>query len=111
MKKFIFIILSILTISTSCEKNENTQTSNAEIISFNPEKCLCCWGWTIIIENDTIKTDDVIIGETVGYEIINPISVYLELGEKIKTCSTSGLINPEYSRDYYEIKKIEVIKK
>ena len=111
MKKIIFVILSILTIATSCEKNTNSQKGNAEIISFNPDKCSCCWGWTIIIENDTIKADNVIIGETVGYDIINPISVYLELGEKIKICSTSAFTNPEYLRDYYEIKKIEIIEK
>lgn len=111
MKKILFVILSILTIASSCEKNANSHKSNAEIISFNSEKCLCCWGWTIIIENDTIKADNVLIGETVGYDIINPISVYIELGDKTKTCSTSGFSNPEYLRDFYEIKKIEIIKK
>lgn len=109
MNKIIFVILSILTIATSCEKNGNSQKNNAEIISFNSEKCICCWGWTIIIENDTIKTDNVIIGETVGYDITNPISVYLELGEKIRNCSNSGFNNLDFLRDYYEIKKIEII--
>lgn len=109
MKKILFVILSILTIASSCEKNANSHKSNAEIISFNSEKCMCCWGWTIIIENDTIKTDNVIIGETVGYDITNPISVYLELGVKIRTCSNSGFNNPDFLRDYYEIKKIEKI--
>jgi hypothetical protein len=47
----------------------------------------CSWGWTIKIDNDTIKSDDVLIGETIGYEITEPIDVYIQLGIKERECS------------------------
>ena len=79
--------------------NLSTIESNAQILSFNPDKTDCSWGWTIKIDNDTIKSDDVIIGKTVGYEITEPIDVYIEFGTKERDCSITGM-------DYYEIKRI-----
>lgn len=69
--------------------------SNAQVLSFNPNKALCSWGWTIKLDNDTIKSGDVLIGKTVGYEINQPIDVFIQLGEKEKYCS-----------DYYDIDRI-----
>lgn len=80
--------------------NINKLKSNAELLGFNPDKCGCCWGWTIKIGNDTIKSDDTIIGETVGYNINYPVNVYIELGELEKTCTEQG------GMDYYDIKQI-----
>lgn len=74
--------------------------SNATIIGFNPDKCGCCWGWTIKIGNDTIKSDDAIIGKTIGYKIDNPVNVYTETGSLKQSCSEVG------SYDYYELKHI-----
>lgn len=79
--------------------NLATIESNAQILSFNPDKEACSWGWTIKMDNDTIKSDDVIIGETVGYEITEPIDVYIQLGIKEQNCSMTGI-------DYYEIRRI-----
>ena len=68
MKHSGLIILStvlVLTIS-SCDKksqptNEESQkiVANAEIVGFNQEKCGCCWGWVIVMNGDTIKTDSL----------------------------------------------------
>ena len=80
--------------------NLATIESNAHILSFNPDKEACSWGWTIKINNDTIKSDDILIGETVGYEIAEPIDVYIQLGTKERDCSEITGI------DYYEIKRI-----
>lgn len=83
--------------------NLSTIESNAQILSFNPDKEACSWGWTIKMDNDTIKSDDVIIGKTVGYEISEPIAVYIQLGIKERDCSMTG-------KDYYEIKRIIEVK-
>ena len=72
--------------------------SNAKIINFNPDKCGCCWGWTIKIGNDTIKSDDEIIGKTVGYNIDYPVDIYVETGDIKQTCSDMG------GFDYYNLK-------
>jgi hypothetical protein len=74
--------------------------SNAQVISFNPEKCGCCWGWTIKMGNDTIKSDDGIIGQRIGFCFNNPMKVYIELGELEKTCSEM------VGRKYYKIRQI-----
>ena len=78
--------------------------SNAKVLSFSSDKCMCCWGWLIKIGNDTIMSFDDMIGQKVGYDISNPIDVYVELGAIEKTCSNVG------SRNYYKIKQIIKIK-
>ena len=72
--------------------------SNAKIIDFNPDKCGCCWGWTIKIGNDTIKSEDEIIGKTVGYNRDYPVDIYMEKGDLEQTCSDMG------GYDYYNLK-------
>lgn len=78
--------------------------SNAQVIDFNTDKCNCCWGWTIKVGNDTIKSDDNIIGKIIGYDIDYPINVYMERGEMEQTCSNVGQHN------YYQIKRIVKVK-
>ncbi len=109
MRKLIILNVLIIFLFTSCNKETDSQKSNAEIINFNADKCFCCWGWTIKIGNDTIKSDNIIIGETIGYEITNPVKVYIELGEIEDTCSNFTFTNPNLKQDYYQIKKIEKI--
>lgn len=40
---------------------------------FRPDKCMCCWEWTINIGNDTILSLDEIIAQKIGYKINNTI--------------------------------------
>ena len=110
MKTTLFALILIL-LFISCEKSENSFKGNAEIIGFNSSKCFCCWGWIIICGKDTIKSDDVKIQEIIGYEIDEPIPVYIELGEIEDACSKMGYDDPDLSIDYYAIKKIELIQK
>ena len=42
---------------------------------------MCCWGWVIKMGKDTIKSEDSRIGKLVGYEIKEPVKVFIELGE------------------------------
>jgi len=95
MRILLILSFAIFALFASCEKGPTS--GDAEIIAFNPEKCGCCWGWTIKVGDETIKTDDVMIGELVGYRINKPIKVTVELGEQDETCS-----------DYYEVKNISL---
>jgi hypothetical protein len=109
MKKFYILLIINLLGLLSCERSENALQPNAEVISFNPEKCLCCWGWTIKIGDVFIKSADGIIGDAVGYEITKPVEVYMELGNLERICSDSGF--PENnSIDYHKVLSIRVIK-
>lgn len=74
--------------------------SNAQVISFNPDKSACSWGWKIKTGNDTIMSENGIIGNTIGYEISSPIDVYIQTGEKVRNCSDYG------GFDYYDIERI-----
>lgn len=78
--------------------------SNAKILSFSADKCMCCWGWSIKMGNDTIMSLDNIIAQKIGYDISNPIDIYVELGAIEKTCSNYGI------RNYYKINQIVKIK-
>lgn len=109
--KTTIITLFIMLFLISCEKSESSFKGNAEIIGFNSSKCGCCWGWIIKCGNDTIKSDDVIIDDIAGYEIGEPVPVYIELGDIENACSTMGYDDPDLSIDYYVIKKIELIQK
>jgi len=75
-------------------------SSNAKILCFSADKCMCCWGWTIKTGNDTIMSLDTIIARKIGYEINTPINVYIELGKIEKICSG------KVKRKYYKINQI-----
>jgi hypothetical protein len=103
--KAILTALILVIFLSSCKKNDNNKTkANAEIIGFNSEKCMCCWGWNVKMGNDTIKIDRIPSDIQIGYEISKPIPVYIELGSKKYDCSSLRRY------EYYEIKKIEIIK-
>ncbi len=93
----------------ACEKDSNSLEGNADIMKFIPEKCYCCWGWIIQTDDKLIKSDDERIGELVGYEISDPVKVYVELGDPEIFCSEMNYENPDYRIDYYEIKRIKIV--
>lgn len=99
-------ILLVLGFTFYFDKADDSIKPNAKIIDFNPSKCYCCWGWTIVKGNDTIKSDDIIIGETVGYDKKYPVDVYIEIGELENKCFDIGFSNS----DYYDVIKIEKVK-
>jgi hypothetical protein len=76
------------------------QESNAQIIGFNADKCSCCWGWTIKMGNDTIQSDNWIIGHTIGYTFNEPVDVYIEKGKLSQICSSTS------KYDYYDLNLI-----
>ncbi|MEK6614569.1 MAG: hypothetical protein AABZ32_00425 [Bacteroidota bacterium] len=103
MKKILVITCLFVLFCENLFAQKITSDStkaNAEIIKLHMEKCMCCWGWEIKMNNDSIiRSGDSKIGNTIGYSAVkNPIPVYIELGEQEKDCSK-----------YYRIKKIKKI--
>ena len=92
--------------SFSQENKKDTTKANAEIIIFHAEKCMCCWGWEIKMNDSTttIRSYDSILSKTIGSEKKYPIPIYIELAEKEKNCS-----KPHSVFDNYKIKKIKKI--
>ena len=96
----ILIFLSLILV-VSCEKDSSENSKfNAEIISFTPEKCYCCWGWQIKIGDKLIKADSLPNISLIGYTITDPIPVIIETGKKKISCDG----NP----DYYEILSLKL---
>jgi len=89
-------------IATLTIANVKDLRANAVVLSFNPEKCSCCWGWTIKFDNDTIKSASYILEKHIGYNIINPTKVYIEIGNLSYSCD---------KYNYYEINQLIKIKK
>ncbi len=91
----ISLLLSACTTTPSILNNDNplkiiksgTIFTQAEIINFDPNKCACCWGWLIKVENDTIKSPDNKIAKVVGFEIRSPVLVDIEIGILDLNCS------------------------
>ena len=104
-RKKLLLLLTILLFAL-CAHQDETSEANAHIIGFNPDKCICGWGWIITMDSDTIKSETESVGGIVGYEIHEAIAVYIELGDKVLDCSGS---NPRYNKDYYEIKSIKIV--
>jgi|WetSurMetagenome_2_1015567.scaffolds.fasta_scaffold98876_1 hypothetical protein len=112
--RYYMVLLSIISVlAPSCKKDSpstsDTLKANAEIIAFRPEKCGCCWGWVIRMGTDTIKVDSLPHTEAVGYNILTPIPVYIELGGMKQDCSSSPNTDPIVSKSYYTIKKLELV--
>ncbi|RPI06048.1 MAG: hypothetical protein EHM64_04445 [Ignavibacteriae bacterium] len=109
--KILFII--ILASALSCKKDSPSAgdplKANAEIVAFRPEKCGCCWGWVIRMDGDTIKADSLPDPDAIGYTIITPIPVYLELGGMKQDCSSLPKTDPVATKSYYSIRKLDRI--
>jgi len=90
----------VLIFQTGEDRNnlkDNPIESGASVESLNFVNPTC--NRFYYIGNDTIKSENLLIGELVGYEIKDPIKVYLVLGEIKATCG-----------NYYNINEIQTIK-
>lgn len=114
MKNFkrVLVIPVIALTLFSCGKLElflsnesETTKANAKIIAFEPNKCGCCWGWTVEMGDKVLKLDDGRVGELVGHKINHPVEVYIEIGEITDNCSKNESGLP----DYYELITIETV--
>ena len=97
---FLSILSVIFANSASIAQTQfESQKKSGEIIYFDANKCVCCWGWVIKIGNDTIKTRHLPNQEIKPVFINTPIKVNIELGSKMTSC-----------KNYYYVKYCELIK-
>ena len=98
--KNIFVVLISLGVLVSCNKSSNIDY-NASVIGFNPDKAMCQYGWTIIYQGRIVKSDDQIIGSTIGFNPKFPVDVSIQVNEKGHMCNSMGHF------DYISIDAIE----
>lgn len=91
MKNLIFLIL-LLALICGC-KQEPCFDDSGTIIGFDARKCMCCGGWFIQIENDTLRFDQLPEGTDVILENpIYPIEVRLDWHPKDPQCLGDEII-------------------
>jgi hypothetical protein len=80
-KTLIALVLSLLSACLLQAQEQDTCQERGTILHFNPDKCYGCWGWTIALKNDTIKTDDL-NGGIFGYDFTEPLNIRVTVGER-----------------------------
>lgn len=83
---WLFVVLLAICLLWSCKKDPPAHP-NAEIYRFNPQKCMCCWGWYVQRDSDTFKIDQIPQGVQLSTQITAPIRVYIETGAERGQCT------------------------
>ncbi len=72
------ILILVLALLTGCGKDQGYQNSG-KILGPDYRKCMCCGGWFIEIENDTLRFQVLPEGSTLNLtDAIFPMNVYLD---------------------------------
>jgi hypothetical protein len=77
MKKLLLLLAAGL-IMGGCTKN-NGYDSHGTIIGFDYRKCMCCSGWFIVIDSDTLRFQQVPEGSAVVLDVTSfPVDINLD---------------------------------
>jgi hypothetical protein len=75
-----------------CKDGKSSCLKNGRVLRFNFEKCNCCWGFVLKVNNDTFVVNDQKIFDLIDYtNITSPIEVEVELGTKPNECAETVL--------------------
>lgn len=76
--KYLLYILVLTALLTGCRKDPCYQDSGT-ILGFDYRKCMCCSGWFIKIEKDTLRFQTLPEGSTINLTDAKfPVDVYLD---------------------------------
>lgn len=71
-------LILVLAVLTGCQKDHGYKNSGT-IIGQDYRKCMCCGGWFITIESDTLRFQILPEGSTIDFtDARYPIDVYLD---------------------------------
>ena len=76
--KQLLILLLLLASLTACRKDKGYDNSGT-IIGADYRKCMCCGGWFVVIEKDTLRFQQ--IPQWCGVDLTDakyPVEVYLD---------------------------------
>ncbi len=77
MKKTI-LLMAISVALLACRKNDGYE-SRGTIMGFDYRKCMCCSGWFVIIEKDTLRFQQLPEGSTLNLtDTVFPVEVNLD---------------------------------
>lgn len=86
MKRWYLLFFSFA-LTLSCEHEPELNPDYAEVIAFSPDKCMCCWGWTIRAGDKIFMSDDFRLSEIAGFNIAEPVPIFVEIGARDQQCS------------------------
>lgn len=90
--KHVLILILLLILLTGCRKDRGFDNSGT-IIGFDYRKCMCCGGWFISIEQDTLRFDQLPEGCSIDLNDPEfPIEVYLDWQPKDPRCLGDEII-------------------
>lgn len=91
MKKILYLSL-ILALLAGCRKDRGYDNSGT-IIGQDYRKCMCCGGWFISIDQDTLRFDRLPEGCTMDLNNTEfPVEVYLDWQPKDPRCLGDEII-------------------
>ena len=91
MKHLLYFLL-LITLLTGCKKDPCYQDSGT-ILGHDYRKCMCCGGWFIEIEKDTLRFDRLPEGCTINFDSLAfPFDVYLDWQPKDPGCLGDEII-------------------
>ncbi len=91
MKHLLTLIL-LLALLSAC-KQEPCYDDTGTILGHDYRKCMCCGGWFIEIDQDTLRFDQLPEGCTVDLDNpVFPVAVYLDWHPKDPRCMGDEII-------------------
>jgi hypothetical protein len=109
-KTLIGIVFLCLFCLSNCDKVTVTENNkhSVQITGFIADKCVCCWGWVIKLEDRVIKADSI-PGLDPGMNLTFPAKAVIEVGNRTRSCEGYGY-GDSVLPDYYEIKSCTLLK-
>ncbi|MFH0761133.1 MAG: hypothetical protein V2A67_06490 [Bacteroidota bacterium] len=90
--KFLLTTTLLLILITGCRKQPDYEDSGT-IFGFDYRKCMCCGGWFIRIDQDTLRFDQVPETCTINFDSISyPLEVWLDWHPKDPRCMGDEII-------------------
>lgn len=98
----LITLITILTTFGLTSFKEKDCINEGTILSFNSLKCDGCWGWTIKIGSDTIKSDNLPIPLSITQQLKFPQKVKIGIGQR-------KVNQQSIDYEFYEISCLELI--
>ncbi len=90
--KSLLLTLFLAMLLMGCKKDRGYQDSGT-VIGMDYRKCMCCGGWFIEIDKDTLRFDVLPEEVSINFDSIGyPVEVYLDWHHKDPKCMDDEII-------------------
>ena len=90
--KTTILIICILFMMVGCKKDNDYQDTGT-VFGFDYRKCMCCGGYFIEINKDTLRFDQMPENQIINFDSLGfPVEVYLDWHHKDPKCLGDEII-------------------